>query len=107
MFGYTDRFLEPLHALAYADWHVRHEDVASALSDIRSQDSVDALVHLTNWVPEYLAFDDACALAENAIWGLRWIGNEPAKRALAVLARSENAIVAAKAAKRLNEASQD
>jgi len=58
-FGFSDDHLSPLLALAFADWHQRHEDVARALGKLRSPASVDALVHLAEWVPGYLDFDDA------------------------------------------------
>src|SRR5262245_59646105 len=51
-FGFTDSHLQPLLTLAFGDWHHQHENVASALADIRSPASVDALVHLARWVPD-------------------------------------------------------
>lgn len=66
-FGFTDDHLQPLLTLAFADWHQRHEDVASALGKLRSPASVDALEHLARWIPAYLEFDEARALAVKAI----------------------------------------
>jgi PBS lyase HEAT-like repeat-containing protein len=93
-FGFSDGHLQPLMTLAFADWHQRHEDVASALGELRSPASVDALEHLARWVPAYLEFDDARALAVKAIWGLGGIGGDAAHRALKSLASSECGIVA-------------
>ena len=61
---------------------------------IDRRDSVDALVHLSQWVPSYLEFDDARALAMKAIWALGAITGDAARRALEALARSECNIVA-------------
>lgn len=86
-----------------ADWHQRHEDVASALGELRSPASVDALVHLAEWVPGYLEFDDARALAVKAIWALGGIGGGAARRALASLAGSPSSIVADSAVAQLEK----
>jgi hypothetical protein len=74
IFGFGDEHLDLLRQLAWSDWHNRHEDVASMLDDLRSSEALDALVHLASWVPKYLDYDDARALAVKALWGL---GNMP------------------------------
>ena len=81
-FGFSDDHLQLLLALAYADWHVRHEDVASALDQLRDPSSIDALVHLAEWVPSYLEYDDARALATKAIWALGNLRTDAAITAL-------------------------
>ena len=93
-FGFSDDHPQPLIALAFADWHQRHEDVAMALRKLRSPASVDALVRLAQWVPGYLEFDDARALATKAIWALGGISGDAAHRALTSLASSPSSIVA-------------
>ena len=93
-FGLSDGHLQPLLTLAFADWHQRHEDVASALGQLRSPASVDALVHLTQWVPDYLEFDEARALAVKAIWALGGIGGDAAHWALTSIAGSRCGILA-------------
>lgn len=93
-FGFSDEHLPELLILAFADWHERHEDVAAALGMIRSPASVDALTHLADWVPGYLEFDDARALATKAIWALGSINAEAARRALESLVGSDDSIVA-------------
>jgi HEAT repeat protein len=100
-FGFTDDHLQPLLTLAFADWHQRHEDVAMALGKLRSSASVDALVHLAQWVPPYLEFDDARALAVKAIWALGGIGGEAVRQELTSLASSPSAIVAENAVAQL------
>ncbi len=84
-FGITDAVLPLLLELAPADWHHSHEDVASALDDLRVSAGVDALTHLTQWVPDYLDFDDSRALATKAIWAL---GNTPGAEATDALQRA-------------------
>jgi hypothetical protein len=93
-FGFTNEHLQPLLILAVADWHQQHENVASALAKIKSPASVDALMHLALWVPDYLAYDDARALATKAIWALGGIGGDEARLALESLACSNSSIVA-------------
>lgn len=100
-FGFTDDHLQPLLTLAFADWHQCHEDVVMALGDLRSPASVDALVHLAQWVPPYLEFDDARALVVKAIWALGGIGGDAGRRALKSLASSPYAIVAENAVAQL------
>ena len=102
-FGFSDDHLQPLITLAFADWHQRHEDVAMALGKLRSSAAVNALVHLAQWVPAYLEFDDARALAVKAIWALGGIGGDAAHRALKSLARSECSIVAENAVAQLQK----
>jgi hypothetical protein len=93
-FGFSGDHLEPLVKLAFANWHERHEDVATALGRIGSPGSVDALVHLAEWVPAYLEFDDARALATKAISALGSIGGDEAYQALESLSGSTSDVVA-------------
>jgi HEAT repeat protein len=93
-FGFSEAHLPLLEALATASWHQRHEDVADALARVRSPTSVQALAHLASWVPEYLEYDDARALATKAIWALGAISDPGAHDALESLTRSGDTIVA-------------
>lgn len=102
-FGFTEGHIQPLVALAFADWHQRHEDVATALGKLRSPASVDALTHMARWVPAYLEFDDARALAVKAIWALGGISGDAAHEALTSLASSECGIVAENAVAQLRK----
>ncbi|MGH3160000.1 MAG: hypothetical protein ACRDNF_25960 [Streptosporangiaceae bacterium] len=102
-FGFSDGHLQLLTTLAFADWHQSHEDVAMALGDLRSPGAVDALLHLAQWIPAYLEFDDARALAVKAIWTLGAINDETAHRALESLASSECGIVAENAVGQLQK----
>lgn len=98
---FSPQHFDLLIELAFAEWHERHEDVASALARFQSPAAVDALVHLAVWVPQYLDFDDARALAVKAIWGLGAIPDLSAKRGLEHLATAENGIVAQAAMQQL------
>jgi HEAT repeat protein len=102
-FGFSDGHLPPLVVLAFADWHQRHEDVAMALGKLRSPAAIDALVHLAQWVPFYLEFDDSRALAVKAIWALGGPGGDEAHSALKSLAGSECSIVAENAVAQLQK----
>jgi hypothetical protein len=93
-FGFSDEHVLPLVSLAFVDWHKKHEDVASALDKTRSSAGVDALRHLAEWVPSYLQWDEARALATKVIWGLGKIRDDAARSALEDLAGSDDAIVA-------------
>ncbi|MFJ9871397.1 hypothetical protein [Streptomyces sp. NPDC101165] len=92
-FGFTTDHLTPLLHLAKADWHYKHEDVVSALGTLRTANAAEALFFSTQWVPNYLDFDECRALATKAIWAL---GNTPgpeAEQALARLSESDNKIL--------------
>ena len=102
-FGLSAAHLEVLDALAFADWHQRHEDVATALGRLRSPGSVEALVHLATWVPDYLEYDDARALATKAVWALGSISSRGAREALESLAGADDPIVASGARAQLEK----
>lgn len=96
-FGFTVDHLALLVDLCFADWHQRHEDVVMALGKIKSPDSVDALVHMAQWVPGYLEYDEARALATKAVWALGGIDGDASDQALSMLADSPASIVAKEA----------
>lgn len=92
-FGFDPEHSEILCSLAEADWHVRHEDVVSALGDLRSPSAVGALFRATQWIPKSLEYDDSRALAVKAIWALGKTAAAEAEKKLQALARSDNAIL--------------
>lgn len=92
--GFSDGHVPLLVSLAFTAWHQRHEDVAMALGRIKSPESVEALAHLAEWVPNYLEYDSARALATKAIWVLGSISGDAAHRVLESLARSDDRLVA-------------
>lgn len=101
-FGMTPGYLEPTLELATAKWHRSHENVVLLLDRLRRPESVDALQYLTNWVPEYLEYDDSRALARNAIWALSKIRTDEARHALQKISTTnDDGDLRALAAKRL------
>jgi len=93
-FGFSTKHLQLLTGLAFAEWHQRHQDVATALGKLGSPTAVEALVHLASWVPGYLSYDNGRALAVKAIWALGALTGEPARNALKELANSHSSAVA-------------
>jgi len=100
-FGFTDDHLSLLIDLCFADWHHSHEDAVSALADLGSSASVDALVHAAECVPGYLEFDEARALATKAVGALGVISGDASTNALEALTASESTIVARNATAQL------
>jgi hypothetical protein len=92
-FGFDPRHLDILMRLVDEPWHVSHEDVVSALDELRSPRAVNALFRATQWIPQHLAFDDARALAVKAIWGLGNLPGAEAEACLTQLADSPNDII--------------
>lgn len=86
-----------------ADWHHSHEDLASALQDIRDPSSVPVLLRAAPKHHGYLDYDDAHALAVKCIWALHDIGTAEAASALEVLTHSATPIIADEALKRLHD----
>lgn len=85
-FGFSIGHLETLLALADAPWHVRHEDVVSALGDLREPRSIEALYRAAQVRWPYLDFDDAHALGVKAVYALAGIDDGQALEKLAELA---------------------
>ena len=96
-FEFVEGHLPLLLELLSADWHVKHEDVVWYLGTYQSPTVVEALYQATQWVPEYLDYDENRALARKAIWEL---GKQPgveARRALDALAQSDNELLSREA----------
>lgn len=81
-FGYDATLLPLLLELAPATWHHKHEDVVTMLGKLKTAETIDALYQATQWVPDYLDYDDSRALARKAIWALGSIGDPRAEEAL-------------------------
>jgi hypothetical protein len=94
IFGFTDDHLEPLLKLVSAPWHFKHEDVVTALGQLKSPKAVEGLYAATQWIPEYLDFDESRALAVKAIWALGRINGPDADAALSKLANDTDPILA-------------
>lgn len=80
--AFDESLLPLLVDQALAGWHRRHEEVASLLGKYRSPLAVDALYQLTRWIPDYLDYDDARALAQKAIRALGRVPGPEAEQAL-------------------------
>ena len=84
--------------LAFAPWHFKHEDVVTALGQLKSPKAVEGLQAATKWIPEYLDFDESRALAVKAIWALGCIEGPDADAALRELMNDPDPILAESAA---------
>lgn len=93
-FGIDDDYFDQLTKLAYADWHHKHEDIATNLGKLRRPDTVDSLHHLAVWVPDYLDFDESRALARKAVRALQVTPGEEAVETLRELCTSPDTLVA-------------
>ncbi|WP_049732969.1 HEAT repeat domain-containing protein [Rhizobium ecuadorense] len=101
-FGFTNESLDLLLQLLQEGWHFKHEDVVSALADLKAPEAVEALYEVTHWVPSYLEFDDARALAVKAIWALGAIADPRAQAFLMALSTDQNIIIQQNALKQLS-----
>jgi hypothetical protein len=97
-FGFTEDHVSPLLQLVSAEWHVKHEDVVTALGILRAPAAVDALFHAATYVPSYLEYDETRALATKAVRALGRTQVPKAEEMLRRLAASEDDMVS-KAAK--------
>jgi hypothetical protein len=91
-FGFSSGHEEILCRLAFEDWHWSHESIVGALElgEFKDERCIDALYHLTQFVPPYLEFDDARALAIKAIWALGRIPGHSSQAKLEALAQSSS-----------------
>lgn len=87
-FGFSPSQADILCRLLEADWHVSHEDLVGAMDKLRLPQSVDSLYRATQWIPEYLSYDDSRALAVKAIWALGKIPGSESEGALRRLVSS-------------------
>lgn len=85
------------------EWHTSHEDIAWELGRMQLREAVPALLHVTKWVPSYLKFDEARALAVKAIYSLALIPGDEAVEALRQISQYDNELLAENARERLRE----
>jgi hypothetical protein len=100
-FGFPDDVVPILNRLLVEDWHRQHENIAQALTRFRDPSSVDSLYRAALSRHEYLAYDDAFALAVKCIWALAKIDTPEARERLRALATSDNDVIREEAEKRL------
>ncbi|MFL6332847.1 MAG: hypothetical protein ACJ754_05815 [Pyrinomonadaceae bacterium] len=101
--GLAQEHVPALIGLLGQSWHSRHEDVVSALQQLKDDRAVDALYEEAHASYEYLEYDEFYGLARKCTWALADIGTPEAKAKLEVLAREDNELVAGYARKRLNQ----
>lgn len=89
-FGIDKRNLPVLCKLIDADWHIKHEDVVTALGKLADPRSVDVLRRATEYLPAYLDYDESRALAVKAIWALGRIPGKHANDVLVELSKSDD-----------------
>jgi hypothetical protein len=102
-FGFPRDSASVLCRLLLEEWHRSHEDIASALQDLKDPGTVDCLYRGAFLRLPYLDFDDAYALAVKCVYALRAVGTDEAKEKLSLLAQSDNEVVARNARMRLND----
>jgi len=81
-FGFCPDQLNRLVVILSKDWHHKHEDVVTALGQLAHRDAIEALYQATQWIPDYLDFDESRALGVKAIWALGRIEGHEAEKAL-------------------------
>ena len=86
---FADEFAEILCKLIIADWHYRHEDIASILQKLKIPSTVESLYTAALLNLEYLEYSDTAPLARKCIWALGDIGTDEAKERLESLASSD------------------
>ena len=101
-FEATPEFLTPLTELISADWHQKHEDVVSVLDRLRDPAALPALYEATQWIPDYLDYDESRALARKAIWAIGKTPGPAAEQILVRLSRSEDDILREEAERQLD-----
>lgn len=102
VFGFVVADIDILLELLAKPWHYRHEDIVSALADFSTPQTVDGLYRATQWVPDYLSYDEGRALAVKAIWALGQIDDERASIALDKLALDAHTGIASAAVEQIN-----
>jgi hypothetical protein len=83
-------------------WHTRHEDLVSALQQMKSPTSTEALFAAATTRHAYLEYDEFFGLARKCTWALADIGTPLARLKLEQLATNSNPMIAAYARKRLD-----
>ncbi len=82
-------------------WHTRHEDLASALQQMKAPESIDALHAAAVTTHAYLDYDEFFGLARTCTWALADIGTPTARDKLTALAKHPNSVIAGYARQRL------
>ncbi|MBF5000912.1 hypothetical protein IRT45_27615 [Nocardia sp. BSTN01] len=102
VFGFDDRSLPILCELESEAWHHSHEDIVQVISAGKDPRFTETLYHATQWVPDYLAFDEHRALAVKAIWGLGPTPGRAAQKAIDRLSLSDEEVIREAATQQLD-----
>lgn len=100
--GIREEFVPALIVLLRSKDHCRHEDIVSALQDVKDPRAVEGLFDAALVSHDYLDYDEFFGLARKCTWALADVGTPEAKSKLAQLAASENSVIAGYARKRLD-----
>lgn len=103
VFGLSRNWACQLCKLMQEDWHHSHEDIASALQDIRVPSTVDCPYRAALQKHNYLAYDNSEALAVKCIWALHDIGTPEAVVKLKLLSQSASEPISKNALERLSK----
>jgi hypothetical protein len=97
-FGMPDRSRRLLAELLRAEWHQSHEDLVTLVGELHDPATLDALRAMTEWVPDYLGFDESQALARKAVWAILGIPGDQSAEILQELLASDSGAVREEAA---------
>jgi hypothetical protein len=86
-YGITHSYVGSLLRLANAPWHHSHENIVSALDDLRVPEAADELYKAALADYPYRDYDDSYSLGVKAIWALGNLATEPAIQHLGALRR--------------------
>ena len=93
--------------LCDAPWHVRHEDVVSALQQVGGAEAIPALERAALTRHAYLDYDDTAGLACKCTWALADIGTTESRLALKRLSAFQESPVAGYAQRRISRWSDE
>jgi hypothetical protein len=103
-FGAASRCGDLCRRLAFEDWHMRHEAIASSMGqELRDPANVPALLHMASQRYPYLAFDEFETLPGKCLISLFQIGTPEAVQAIRALSESSNPVIKQKAIERLQK----
>lgn len=89
--AYDESYIDLLIELSGADWHKQHENIVQILQQLKNPKAVDALYHLTQWLPEYMNYDEENrSLARKALFALGDTPGEEAKQTIQKLLQDNN-----------------
>lgn len=99
IFGFSTGCPDILSRLLIEDWHVCHEDIASALQSLKYPGAVDYLFKAALADHPYIGSE--YSLGVKCIHALHDIGTDSAKEKLRILAQAENPVLSERAGRLL------